>query len=299
MQRFITLIFLPFLLFATKYAGEFQELGVGGRACAMGGIGVTQYNDPSVIYFNPAGSYYADQGILIMHGENFAGAVRNEFGSLILPKENISFGVGIQYLSVSDIKLTELSDTTSPPSSQNPPVPYDTVGTKDMVLYINGAKGNGTISFGANIKVFYRDLSIITGYGGGLDLGMMLNYERVKAGISVRDFILSPIIWSNGTKETIVPKITFGVTPTIPIEKISSFIIFGCDIVKSLDAEGFDLNFGFEYGYKDFAFGRAGIYRGDYSLGIGLKYKQFTFDYAFVTHSDLNNSNKFSGGFSF
>jgi hypothetical protein len=296
--RVLILIILPLLLGATKYAGEFQELGVGGRACAMGGIGVAQYTDPSVIYFNPAGSYYTGRSALIMHAENFAGAVRNEFGSVIIPKGNMTFGFGLQYLSVGDIKLTQLQDST-PPSGSNPPIPYDTVGTKDLVLYINAAKGNEWLSYGANVKVFYRDLAVITGYGGGVDLGITLNLEHLNAGFAVRDFILSPMIWSNGTKETIVPKISFGVAPVISLDKIYSVITFGCDIVKPVDLEGFDLNLGIEWAYKDLVFGRAGIYRGDYSLGMGLNYKWFSLDYAFVTHSELDNSNKFSGGFVF
>lgn len=298
MYRIISLIVLPLLLGATKYAGEFQELGVGGRACAMGGIGVAQYADPSVIYFNPAGCFYVSRSALIMHAENFAGAVKNEFGSVILPKGNMSIGFGLQYLSVGDIKLTELQETT-PPSSSNPPIPYDTVGTKDLVLYINVARGNEMLSYGANIKVFYRDLAVITGYGGGIDLGVTLNLEHLTAGLAIRDFVLSPIIWSNGTKETIVPKVSFGVAPLIILSKINSVITIGCDIVKSIDTEGFDLNLGLEYAYKDFVFGRAGVYRGNYTLGVGLKYKWFSLDYAFVTHSDLHDSNKFSGGFIF
>jgi len=126
-----------------------------------------------------------------------------------------------------------------------------------------------------------------------------LNLEHLTTGLAIRDFVLSPIIWSNGTKETIVPKISFGVAPVIILSKINSVITLGCDIVKSIDTEGFDLNLGLEYAYKDFVFGRAGVYRGNYTLGMGLKYKWFSLDYAFVTHSDLHDSNKFSGGFIF
>lgn len=298
MYRFLSLMILPLLLGATKYAGEFQELVVGGRACAMGGVGVAQYADPSVIYFNPAGSFFTNRSALIMHAENFSGAVKNEFGSVIIPKGDMTFGFGLQYLSVGDIKLTELQDST-PPSGSNPPIPYDTVGTKDIVFYLNASRGSDILSYGANVKVFYRDLAVITGYGGGVDLGLTLNLGYFNAGFAVRDFILSPIIWSNGTKESIVPKFSFGVGPVLTLEQINSVVTFGCDIVKPIDVEGFDLNFGVEWAYKNLLFGRAGIYRGNYTLGMGLKYKWLSIDYAFVTHSDLHDSNKISGGFVF
>jgi hypothetical protein len=299
MCRIVKLVLIPVILLATKYAGEFQELGVGGRACGMGGTGIAQFSDASVIYFNPAGSFYTERGVLLMHAENFAGLVKNDFGAIVLPKENMALGAGIQYISVGEIKLTTLPDTTSPPGSDNQPIPYDTVGTKDFVFYINASKGNKTLSYGANVKIFYRDLSVMSGFGGGLDLGLLLNIPYVRIGIAVRDFILSPLMWSNGTKETIYPKISCGVAPVIPIEKINSVITLECDFVKSIDVEGFNVNLGFEYAYKNFIFGRVGVYNGNYTLGIGLLYKNFRLDYALNTHSELNNSNKFSAGLQF
>ncbi|TET61400.1 MAG: hypothetical protein E3J47_05235 [Candidatus Stahlbacteria bacterium] len=297
MYRIVSIIFIPLLLMATKYAGEFQELGVGGRACAMGGTGVAQFVDPSVIYFNPAGSFYADRGVLLMHAENFAGVVKNEFGSAILRRGNMSIGLGLQYISVSGIKFTSLDDTTSPPGSENPPIPYDTVGTKDMLFYINGAKGNDKFSYGANIKVFYRDLVVITGFGGGVDLGLALKLDYLRIGLAVRDFILSPIVWSNGTKETIIPKISLGIAPVIPLEKINSVIILECDFIKPLDVDGFDMKMGLECAYKNLIFGRAGIHNGNFTIGAGLKYKRFSLDYGLITHSELKNSHKISAGF--
>jgi hypothetical protein len=265
----------------------------------MGGTGIAQFVNPSVIYFNPAGSFYVNRGALVMHAENFAGIVKNEFGSVVLPQPNMAIGIGLQYLSVTGIQLTTLGDTTSPPSSENPPLAYDTVGTKDMIFYVNGSRGNNKFSYGANIKVFYRDLSVITGYGGGVDLGLAINLNYVKFGLAMRDFVLAPIIWSNGTKETIITKLSCGLAPVIPLENINSVVTLECDFVKPLDVEGFDVNIGLECAYKDIIFGRAGINHGNYTVGVGLKYKQFSLDYALVTHLYLKNSNKISAGYTF
>ena len=234
-----------------------------------------------------------------MHAENFGGSVKNDFGSIILPKTNMAMGIGVQYISVGGIKLTTVPDTSAPPDVDNPPIAYDTVGTKDFVFYINGAKGNENFSYGANIKIFYRDLAVITGFGGGLDVGFMLKMDYLKVGFSVRDFILSPLIWSNGSKETILPKLTFGTAVNIPIEKINSVLTIACDFTKSLDITGFNRNLGCEYAYKNLIFGRAGHTNGRYTFGVGLLYKNFYLDYASITHADLANSNKFSAGLKF
>ncbi len=299
MYRRIFIIILPVFLMATKYAGEFQELQVGARSSAMGGTGIAMFGEPTVLYFNPAGTFFTPRSVHLMHAENFAGLVKNDFGAVVIPRGNMSVGFGLQYVHTGGIILTTLPDTTEPPGSNNLPIPYDTVGTSDMLFYVNGAKGNDRLSFGANIKVFYRNLNAVTGYGGGVDLGFAWRTDRLRVGVAVRDFILSPLLWSSGLKETILPKITLGVAPVLPIKAINSTLALEMDVVKVVDVAGFEVNMGFEYGYRDLVFGRFGIYRGDYTLGIGLQYKSFTVDYAFMTHPDLDNTSKFSAGYRF
>jgi hypothetical protein len=85
----------------------------------------------------------------------------------------------------------------------------------------------------------------------------------------------------------------------LPIKALNSTVRFEADVVKVIDVAGFDVNMGIEYGYKELLYGRFGVYRGDYTLGIGLQYKRFSMDYAFMTHPDLDNTNKFSAGYRF
>ncbi|UCF70880.1 MAG: hypothetical protein JSW49_00985 [candidate division WOR-3 bacterium] len=299
MHRIMIFLIVPALLAGTKYAGEFQELQVGARASAMGGTGIAQFGDPTVLYFNPAGTFFTPRSAHLMHAENFAGIVKNEFGAVVFPHGSMSLGLGIQYVHTDGIKLTTLPDTTSSPGSNNIPIAYDTVGTADYLFYINCSKGGEHLAFGANVKVFYRDLSAITGYGGGLDLGVAYRVDYLKAGVTVRDFILSPLVWSSGLKETILPKIALGLAPTIPLRAVNSTITIETDIVKVIDIAGFDVNLGLEYGYKELLFGRMGVYQGNFTMGVGLQYKKFSLDYAFMTHPDLENTNKISAGLRF
>ncbi len=299
MCRIMILCVIPGLIMGTKYAGEFQELQVGARACAMGGTGVAQFSDPTSLYFNPAATFFTPRSVHLMHAENFAGVVKNDFGAVVLPRGNMTVGFGLQYVHTNGIILTTLPDTTAPPGSNNPPIPYDTVGTSDVLIYINGSKGNERLSFGANVKVFYRNLSAITGFGGGLDLGVSYRLDYLIVGLAVRDFILSPLRWSSGRTETILPKITLGIAPVLPLKAINSTLTLETDVVKVLDIGGFDVNLGLEYGYRDLIFGRAGIYQGNYTVGIGLEYKRFTLDYGFMAHSELSSTSKFSAGLKF
>ncbi len=308
-MRCFLIFILPVALLATKYAGEFQELGIGGRASGMGSTGIAQFYDPSIIYYNPGGSFFTPKSIILMHSENFAGIVRNEYAGVLLPQRAQIFGLAVQYISVSNIKLTTLPDTTTLPGDNNQPYPYDTVGTKDIIFYLSYGRGlrladsvelqSTRFAYGANIKVYYRDLVAITGYGGGFDLGCAIMTRYFHAGLAVRDFILAPLIWDNGTRETIQPKIMLGVSPLLPFEKINSRLTLACDFIKEIGVNGFAMKYGFEFCFRDVVCGRAGVNAGRFTVGIGLLYKKFRLDYAFLTHAELSNTNRISLGYLF
>ncbi|MEO0184866.1 MAG: hypothetical protein ABIL22_03415 [candidate division WOR-3 bacterium] len=292
-------LFALTICYATKYAGEFQELIVGGRICGMGGTGVAQGIDPTAIVLNPANAPLISRSLHLMHAENFSGIVRNEFGALVVPKANSAYGVGLQVISVGNIKLTTLPDTSQDPGDENQPIPFDTVSTQDMILYLNAAQTKNLFAYGANLKVYYRNLAVMTGIGGGVDIGLRLNLANLNAGIAMRDFILAPVYWNNDTKENISPKISFGVAPSIPLNKINTLLTIESDIVKDLSFNEFKLNTGIEIAYRNTIYGRLGKSGAWYTAGAGLRYKKFIFDYGLITHPDLGISNKFSAGLDF
>lgn len=284
---------------ATKYAGEFQELIAGGRSCGMGGTGIAQGIDPAAILLNPANAPFISRSVHFMHAENFSGLIKNEFGALVVPKINNAYGIGFQMVSASNIKLTTLPDTTRQPGDENQPIPYDTVAARDMILYFNAAKSKNIFACGLNVKIYYRDLAVLTGLGGGVDLGVKVNLKNLNAGFTVRDFILSPIYWDNDSKEYVSPKITFGLAPYIPLISMHSAITIEVDLVKDLSFDELKLNAGIEWAYQNKIYGRLGKSGGRYTAGAGLRYKRLVFDYGLITHSDLGLSNKFSAGLVF
>jgi len=282
-----------------KYAGEFQNLGVGARICAMGEAGIAQCQDPSGIALNPSGSVELPRSLILMHAENFTGIVKNEFGSVVFPRETGAFGFGLQAVLVNDIKLTTLPDTTLPPGPDNPPVTKDTVATKDIIFYLNASKKNGLFSYGTNLKVYYRNLYLISGFGGGIDAGLRVSLSNLDIGAVVRDIVLAPIIWDNKTRENISPRLGFGIAPKIPITRLNSEWVMEADLLKNLEQNDFNLKIGFEYNYKNIISGRLGKTEQRYTMGMGLKYKRIIFDYALLTHSELGVSHKFSCGLKF
>lgn len=284
---------------ATKYAGEFQELIVGARIGGMGGTGIAQGIDPTALLLNPANAPFVDRSIHFMHAEIFSGIIKNEFGGLVVPKTDVAYGIGFQMVSTGNIKLTTLPDTTQQPGDENQPIPYDTVSTRDMIFYFNAAKIKNLFAYGVNLKVYYRDLAVMTGLGGGVDIGLRLNLKNLNVGFAVQDFILSPIYWDSDSKEYVSPKITFGLAPYIPLSGINSTLTIEVDLIKDLSFDEIKLNTGIEWAYQNKIYGRLGESGGRYTAGAGLRYKRLVFDYGLITHSDLGLSNKFSAGLVF
>ena len=68
------------------YAGEFLQLGVGGRSLALGGAAIAFVNDASVGYWNPAGLANINYpSITGMHESRFAGAIEYDVAAVAAP----------------------------------------------------------------------------------------------------------------------------------------------------------------------------------------------------------------------
>ncbi len=294
----ITVLFLVLYPSATRYAGDFQDLGVGARALGMGSAVVAQFGDPFILYWNPAGTAgVAKRTINFMHAENFGGAVKNEYLGLVWPDQENSLGAGYYYLGVPSIKLTRLPDTLKEISEENRPIPYDTVTASDHLLFFNYSRGRGRLSFGANLKVYYRNLSVVKGFGGGADAGVISHLPNLNVALVIRDFILSPILWDNGLREQILPRFTLGVAPCFEIRRWQSSLRLEWDIVKYLDnGDKFIQNLGLEFAYHSSLFARLGLNDFKPALGLGLGWRRFSIDYAFVYHPELGASNRISAG---
>ena len=67
-----------------KYSNEFLNIGIGGRAMAMGGSVIASTNDVTGTYWNPATLLRMKEGLQIsaMHNEQFAGIAKHDYGSI-------------------------------------------------------------------------------------------------------------------------------------------------------------------------------------------------------------------------
>lgn len=298
---YLLIIFSNRQILATNYAGDFEEFGASARAIGLGGAYVAAVNDPSAIYYNPAASItITNYQFIFLHSENFeSGIVKNNFLAFVYPQLKQVYGIAIMTNRIPEIKITKLPNPTLPPSDSNQPYIDKIVNAADWIIYLNYARlVHSNISLGGNLKLIYRSVGIGSCYGMGLDFGILTAFNpNSKLGIKVTNFTSSPLFWSNKTREAILPKISLGIAKSITLK--TSLLQLSSDLESSFDKFSINTNFGLEYAYKNILAFRIGLYHFNPTFGVGISYKRFFIDYAYLSHyyqEELGASQKFSGG---
>jgi hypothetical protein len=309
LKLFIFFLCLSRLAFATKYAGDFEELGVSARAVGLGGAYTAVTSDPSAIYYNPANSVLMKgYSVLLMHAESFGGMVKNNYLGIVLPSSRQSFGLGILNNGIPGIKLTRLPDTTQPVSDSNQPILDRTVNAAHWVFYLNFARQLSSLfQIGVNAKMIYQTYGIASCFGMGIDLGGSVNLtEGLELGLRIRNLTSSPLFWDNKTNEKINPRAALGLARTFNFGRDHLLLTGELEANSDGGLNHLQLgdNFGLEYSIKQILAARLGLYHQLITLGLGINYKRFFIDYAYQTgyfnqSRDLGSSQKISGGLKF
>lgn len=299
----VLVLLFPGLLEGTKYAGEAFSVGFGARALALGGSFSAVGEDASTIFWNPAGlSYLEGANLIFMHGSYFDGAENQDFVAGSLPDilgKGVPLGVSLFLLSSGGIKSTELSPGDTIPEGENLIV-TDTLNFRAYRVTFSGsirALGGGV---GVTLKFIGEDLSVETGWGVGLDIGYLYRSGVLGYGFVVKDIFTTPIFWSSGRQEFISPSFRMGISysPMKSFLFTSDLIVFteGRETEAPLEAGPLSLepHLGLEFQLSGPLSLRGGLDSGNPTLGAGIHFGAWYLDYAFLSHSELGSSHRFS-----
>lgn len=325
---------LPVLLWSQsvrKYSNEFLSIGVDAAALGMSNAVVSSTNDVNSGYWNPAGLLKLEsKQASLMHANYFANIAQYDYAAFGMPIDDRSaFGVSLIRFGVDDIlNTTQLID-----SQGN--IDYNRISlfsTADYALTVSYARALPVrgLNYGVNAKIIRRIIGdFANSWGFGFDFGLQFeNDNDWKFGLMLRDITTTYNTWTIDeeqfqtikdavpgenqelpeTSEITLPKAQLGMSKKFEFHNEMSLLAAGNlnmqfaqtnDIISS-EIVSIDPALGFEWGYTDLVFLRAGV--GNFqqitqidntkkigfqpNIGLGFKYKGIQVDYALTDLGD-------------
>jgi hypothetical protein len=331
-------LFIAFLLLSLtvsaqttrKYSNEFMNIGVDAASFGMANSVVASTGDVNSGYWNPAGLVnIEDKQLALMHASYFANIANYDYAAFAMPLDDRS-AVG---LSVIRFGVDDILNTTQLIDDQGN-IDYNRISlfsTADYGVTFSYARRlplDG-LNVGVNAKVIRRIIGdFASSWGFGLDAGIQFERGDWKFGLMARDITTTFNAWTIDEEQfaTIqgavddqnqeLPETTEITIPKLQLGASRKFVFhYDFSLVTEIDlnfrfAETNDIissgfasitpSGGFEFGYIDMVFVRAGV--GNFqnirqldgsdsvgfqpNIGVGFKYKGIQIDYALTDIGD-------------
>ena len=307
-----------------KYSNEFMNIGVDAAALGMANAMTASTNDVNSGYWNPAGLVHLeDHQMSLMHANYFANIAKYDYIAYANTIDDDSaWGISLIRFGVDDImNTTELID-----SQGN--IDYNRISlfsTADYGVTFSYARKLQVPGFqyGINAKIIRRVIGdFASSWGFGFDAGLQFEKNDWQFGLMLRDITTTYNVWSIDeaeykkiadaipgqnqelpeSTEITAPKAQLGLSKKF-IVRYDYSILAAANInmqfaktndILSTDFVSIDPALGFEFGYTDLVFLRAGV--GNFqniqqidntekvgfqpNIGLGFKYKGIQIDYA-------------------
>ena len=268
---------------------SFLKLGTGARAAGMGEAFVSCSEGVTTPFWNPASiSGVKGTQVSLTHSQWFQDVTAEHFSSALRAGDN-AFGLSLSLGKVPDIERRE------GPTAE----PLAVFDAHDMVLSLSYARHlKGKSAAGVTVKWIYEKIDISSASGLGFDLGGICSPFSGSARPVLGNLTFGAAILNLGSKikfekETysLPTQYKTGVSYFAERERWQSDFRMSLDLVKPRDddlkvhlgGEGglhqtLKLRLGYQIGHDDKAL----------SFGMGVKFKNYAIDYAFVPYkSDL------------
>ena len=313
-----------------KYSNEFMNIGVDAAALGMSNAVTAFTGDVNSGYWNPAGLLkIEDSEASLMHASYFANIAQYDYAAYAKKIDDQSaWGISLIRFGVDDIlNTTQLIDNEGN-------IDYNRISlfsTADYGLtfsYARRMKFSG-FQYGVNAKVIRRVIGeFANSWGFGFDVGFQYDKNDWHYGLMLRDITTTYNVWAIDedkfneisdavagqnqdlpeSTEITLPKAQFGIARKFEINYDYTLLTaFNLNMqfartnaIFASDAVSIDPALGFEFGYTDLVFLRAGV--GNFqnveqidgskkvnfqpNIGLGFKYKGIQIDYALTDLGD-------------
>ena len=185
--RIILLLFWTMLcsVFAIDKTGttaaKFLSIGIGSRPAGLGNAFVSIADDPTAMYWNPAGiSRLSGHQVLVNHNNWFADISLDYSGAVIKLSDNAAFGANITMVSMEEIEVTRYGNENT----------GETYRAGDLALGMSYAKNlTDKFSIGGNLKLIREYIASNYASGFAMDIGTLFDTPfGFRLGTSISNF---------------------------------------------------------------------------------------------------------------
>jgi tetratricopeptide (TPR) repeat protein len=295
-RKILLLLIIPLLSSAQDGDGQagtrspFADYGFGARAMGMGDAFVAKADDPTAVFWNPAGlDFIYQQSVTLFHASLYAETMYDFLGYVYPTLDLGTFGIGISRIGTSDILRTDITNFDFEGS---------TFAFETYRAYLSyGLRIPWDLAVGASLKVERSAFTDIVEYGDAIGVGVGFDL----AVIYRPQFSTSPWLrdWSLGLniQNLFSPQLKHGETPdalpmTLKAGLMRTIRFAGggdaINVLLDFDASSqtdLGIHFGSEYSFRQLGTVRLGYNGGSVAFGAGVEYDMFQIDYAFGNSS--------------
>ncbi|MFC1546246.1 PorV/PorQ family protein [bacterium] len=271
-------------------AGNFLKVGIGARSIGFAESYVSLADDPSSLYWNPAGLSIKKESSILFAYNKWLENISHGFAGIDLGESDWgTLGFGLTYMSTGDITAYDQYDSI-----------IGSTIAKDVALQFALARKltlfDHLIHAGITYKYLNQTLDDTTATGHGIDIGFISSFlkDNLSIGLCIQNALSTKIKFYKA-KENLFRSVRLGTA-------YKGFSIYERNIILSaqvdFDEEKTKWSTGTEIEIHKPLVVRAGYRSRDIgtgiSLGFGIKVKDINIDYAFTNHGDFNSTHMLS-----
>ena len=255
-----------------------MNIGASARALGLGRAYVALADEPSAVFWNPAGLEYIPRlNISLLHIPLYEGAMYDFLGFVYPTLQFGTVGVGYARIGVGDIPVVNEFNVRE--------------GTSQFTyseLYIAYGKNlPWNLTAGVTFKIDRQEftyLNLVTS-GIGLDIGLLYRLpfqnrflQNMRIGFHYQN-LLRPELKLGANREVLPPEFRFGLLKSFAVGGNGHIRVL-LDYSKSTYEPG-RIHFGTEYDFKQMGLIRVGLDQSSLAFGAGIRYSFVQIDYSF------------------